>query len=120
MMSRTTGRRIGLVEHLVQSIGDILSTPIGSRIARRSYGSLLPMLIDQPDHLQTEARMYAAIASALMRWEPRLSISRLRIVRDTKSPGRAQLVIDGALLTDYARHAKPLSLTVDIGTTGGA
>ncbi len=120
MMSRTTGRRIGLVEHLVQSIGDILSTPMGSRVARRTYGSLVPLLIDQPDNTQTEARLYSAIASALMRWEPRLSIDRLRIVRDAERPGRAQLVIDGALLSNYAPRAKPLSLTVEIGSTGDA
>ena len=48
MMSRTTGQRLEPLAHLRQSIGDILSTPIGSRVMRREYGSLVPALIDKP------------------------------------------------------------------------
>ena len=32
MMNRTTGRTIGDADHLRQSVADILTTPIGSRI----------------------------------------------------------------------------------------
>ena len=35
-------------DHIKQSIADILLTPVGSRIQRREYGSLIPMLIDRP------------------------------------------------------------------------
>ncbi|MCO5339240.1 GPW/gp25 family protein [Delftia tsuruhatensis] len=117
-MSRTTGRRIGLVEHLVQSIGDIVTTPIGSRVARRQYGSLLPFLIDQPDNAQIDARLYSAIASALMRWEPRLSLQRVSLKRDAETAGRAVLEIDGALLSQYAAKARPLRLTVPLDKGG--
>ena len=34
-MNRTTGTAISGLEHLRQSVGDILSTPIGSRVMRR-------------------------------------------------------------------------------------
>lgn len=118
MMSRTTGRRIGLVEHLVQSIGDIVTTPIGSRVARRQYGSLLPFLIDQPDNAQIDARLYSAIASALMRWEPRLSLQRVSLKRDAEHAGRAVLEIEGALLSQYAARARPLRLTVPLDKSG--
>ena len=49
-MSRFTGEKLdpNSDAHLVQSIGDILTTPLGSRVLRRSYGSELPDLIDQP------------------------------------------------------------------------
>lgn len=118
MMSRTTGRRIGLVEHLVQSIGDIVTTPIVSRVARRQYGSLLPFLIDQPDNAQIDARLYSAIASALMRWEPRLSLQRVSLKRDAEHAGRAVLEIEGALLSQYAARARPLRLTVPLDKSG--
>lgn len=76
-MNCTTGRRISGADHLRQSINDILTTPLGSRLMRRDYGSLLPDLIDQPQNAATRVRLYAATASALMTWEPRLRLSRI-------------------------------------------
>lgn len=35
-------------EHLKQSVRDILTTPLASRVMRREYGSLVPDLIDEP------------------------------------------------------------------------
>ena len=47
MMSRNTGLSLSSeADQIRQSIQDILTTPIGSRIMRRNYGSLLPQLID--------------------------------------------------------------------------
>ncbi|MBB2777202.1 UNVERIFIED_ORG: phage baseplate assembly protein W, partial [Comamonas terrigena] len=43
-MDRTTGRRISGIDHVRQSVADILTTPLGSRLERRNYGSLLPSL----------------------------------------------------------------------------
>lgn len=36
------------MEHLKQSVRDILTTPLASRVMRREYGSLVPDLIDEP------------------------------------------------------------------------
>ena len=47
-LAATTGRTITGAAHLAQSIADVLTTPIGSRVMRREYGSLLPDLIDDP------------------------------------------------------------------------
>ncbi len=47
-MSRSTGQALTDTDHIRQSIGDILRTPIGSRVMRRNYGSLLSAMIDQP------------------------------------------------------------------------
>ena len=47
-MSRTDGRSLTDEEHISQSLSDILRTPVGSRVMRREYGSLLPDMIDQP------------------------------------------------------------------------
>ncbi len=93
-MNRSGGRAVEGIEHLRQSIGDILSTPIGSRIARRTYGSLLPELIDQPDNGTTRVRMCAATAGALMRWEPRIRVSRITLERGDR-PGQVLLDLAG-------------------------
>lgn len=49
-MNNTSGKAITDIDHLRQSVRDILLTPQGSRIARREYGSLLSALIDQPQN----------------------------------------------------------------------
>ena len=46
--SRATGRPLGGLDHVRQSIRDILTTPKGSRVLVRDYGSDLPALIDRP------------------------------------------------------------------------
>ena len=106
-MNRHTGRRIEGMEHLRQSVADILSTPIGSRVMRRDYGSLVPALLDQPDNTATQARLRAAVASALMRWEPRIRLTRIVIERDPAAPGRADLT-----LKDTAAHRSDRLLTM--------
>lgn len=78
-MSRQSGRALGGDAHLRQSIADILTTPIGSRVMRRDYGSLLLDLIDQPLTPATRLRLFAATAIALLRWEPRLRLTRIDI-----------------------------------------
>lgn len=47
-MNRETGGAISTVEHIGQSISDILTTRLGTRVMRREYGSLLPDLVDHP------------------------------------------------------------------------
>ncbi|RZJ62939.1 MAG: hypothetical protein EON49_00595 [Acidovorax sp.] len=112
-MNRTTGRSITGVEHLLQSLGDILTTPIGSRVMRREYGSLVPELIDHPDNLRTQVRVFAAVASALMRWEPRFRLSRIESVRDPARPGAVLFRLHGTY--DQRGRVGPLSLTIPVG-----
>lgn len=78
-MNRHTGSSIERLAHISQSLGDIFSTPIGSRLMRREYGSHLPDLIDAPHNSHTRMLAIAAIAAAVMRWEPRVRISRAQI-----------------------------------------
>lgn len=93
-MDLHTGRAVEGIAHLKQSIADILSTPIGSRVARRTYGSLLPELIDQPDNGNTRVRLFTATAGALMRWEPRVRVSRIGLDRGAR-PGQIVIDIEG-------------------------
>ncbi|MDH0364246.1 GPW/gp25 family protein [Comamonas aquatica] len=108
-MDRTTGRRISGIDHVRQSVADILTTPLGSRLERRNYGSLLPSLIDQPDNAHTRLRCYAAIASALMKWEPRLRVTRVGITSGEK-PGQATVHLEGEYLGQSVNLATPLNM----------
>lgn len=109
-MNAKTGRRIEEAEHLAQSVADILSTPVGSRIQRREYGSLLPELIDAPTNPATIVQLYAAAATAIMRWEPRLRLTRVSTDSITQ-PGRLALSIEG----NRTRGGTPFSTSVVIG-----
>lgn len=90
----TTGRSISGLDHLYQSIGQILSTPLASRIKRRRFGSDIPDLIDAPNNGATCTRVYAAIATALMRWEPRLTLTRIQLGADIDNAGQGVQVVD--------------------------
>jgi uncharacterized protein len=70
-MHASTGKPLEGEAHLAQSIARILTTPIGSRVMRRDFGSMLPELIDQPANNATAVRLYGATATAILRWEPR-------------------------------------------------
>ena len=93
-MSRTTGAPLEVLAHIRQSITDILTTPLGSRVMRREYGSQLPFLIDQPFNDNTRMLCYAATVMALMRWEPRLRLSRVHFTVGTEQ-GSYTLDIEG-------------------------
>lgn len=95
-MSRTTGAPLATTSdaHLEQSIADILTTPVGSRVARRDYGSLLPELLDQPFNRTTVLKLYAATAAAISRWEPRIRLKRVSLVAGQAS-GQAKLTLEG-------------------------
>ena len=47
-LNRITGQPLSGYEHLKQSIADILTTPVGSRVMRPEYGSHLPRMVDLP------------------------------------------------------------------------
>lgn len=69
-----TGKRLAGIDHLRQSIRDILTTPIGTRVMRRDYGSRLYQLVDAPLTRTTILDLYAATAEALATWEPRIDV----------------------------------------------
>lgn len=114
-INRFTGLALEGIEHLRQSITDILTTPLGSRVMRRDYGSLLPSLIDQPDNASTRVRIYAAAAAALMRWEPRLRLTRVAMLSGLR-PGQVVLDLEGLHITPTG--TQPVGLQVDLERIG--
>lgn len=112
-MNRTTGLAVTGMDHLKQSVADILTTPLGSRLARRTYGSLLPDLVDQPDNPLTRLRMYAATASALMRWEPRLRVTRVQLA---SGPAAGQVTME--LTGEYVPTGQAVGLSAALALRG--
>jgi len=92
-LSATTLRVLPEDPHLVQSINDILATPIGTRVMRRDYGSDLPRLIDAPINGETLVDLFAATAEAIDRWEPRFTLRRVEVA--DAGAGRLSLTLTG-------------------------
>ena len=109
MISRYDGRVLDYIDQIRQSIADILTTPIGSRVMRREYGSLLPELIDRPIDDVLVLQCYSAIYSALYLWEDRIIIDTIGI--EYASHGVMSIRLD-AVLTD---SGEATSLSVDVG-----
>ncbi|EHG5996880.1 TPA: GPW/gp25 family protein [Escherichia fergusonii] len=86
-----TGKRLSGVAHLRQSVRDILTTPVGSRVLIRDYGSELFSLLDNPRDDLTRLRIIAASATALARWDPRLKVTRVMV---TFPAGESGCVLD--------------------------
>ncbi|MCP1438389.1 phage baseplate assembly protein W [Erwinia persicina] len=74
-MSRDTGEVLTDLDHIRQSVRDILLTPVGSRVMRRSYGSLLSALIDQPQNEALRLQIMSACYMAILQWEPRIKLT---------------------------------------------
>lgn len=78
-MNNSNGGYLDDINHLKQSIIDILTTPIGSRVICRDYGSNLFQLIDQPINKSLFSKIYAVVAEALDKWEPRFRVEKITI-----------------------------------------
>jgi len=94
----TTGKPLSGIAHLRQSIRDILTTPIGSRVGRRDYGSRIFELIDAPVNPSTILDFYAATAEALATWETRFKLESVQIV--SSEIGSVVLDLEGIYLPD--------------------
>lgn len=79
-MDRRTGLPISGVEHLRQSIEDILTTPLGSRLMRPEYGSTIRRFVDLPVSEGWKSAVQAEAARALKRWEPRIELARVQVL----------------------------------------
>ena len=113
-MNRQTGQTIPRLAHIIQSVLDILTTPIGTRVMRRSYGSKISDLVDAPGHEVTVLRLIAASAHAINQWEPRARLRRGNL--SVGADGRAVMSLDLVTTAD----ASPLSVDVGLSLMGAA
>jgi len=112
-MNRHTGGSLSRRESISQSITDILTTRIGTRVMRREYGSLVPELIDDPFNDFTRLRVYAATAMALLRWEPRIRLSHMELL-GADQQGKSELDLHGSIIDSH----EPLSMSIPLQLGG--
>ncbi|WP_233788168.1 GPW/gp25 family protein [Serratia ureilytica] len=97
-------------DHVWQSANDILLTPIGSRIMRRNYGSLVPDLLDSPQNDVTRLQLMSATVIALAAWEPRLALDTINI---SYSPtGAVTAEMSGMLTESMEKSAGTIELRI--------
>lgn len=97
-MDRHTGKVVEGLAHLRQSLTDILSTPIGSRVMRRDYGSRLPELLAAPMEPGLLVEITAASAAAIRKWEPRYRLTR--VILAAQGPGHLTVDLVGVYRPD--------------------
>ncbi len=95
-MNASTGKELEGLNHLKQSIVDILTTPIGSRVMRRDYGSRLLELVDKPINRDLTLEIYAAVAEALQKLEQRFKLEKVKITEVKE--GEVNISLDGIYL----------------------
>ncbi|TKX29512.1 GPW/gp25 family protein [Campylobacter estrildidarum] len=62
-----------------ESIKDILITPLGSRVMRPEYGSLLYTLIDRKIDDDFRVKLTRYTAEAISKWEKRVKLKGVRL-----------------------------------------
>lgn len=103
-ISRFTGKVISDIDHVKQSIADILTTPKGSRVMRRDYGSDIYIYRDWPINKTTIAHIYEATARAIDIWEPRVKLSGSKINLASSSDGELVISIDFVYRPDGEKY----------------
>ena len=94
-MNRRTGRWISGWDHTSQSLDDVVTTPLGSRVLRRMYGAEDDALVDKPASPKGLAPAVMAVAIPVHRWEPRV---RLRNVTIAAASGAGRIALAMRLL----------------------
>ena len=79
-MDGNTGKLLSGTDHIRQSIVDILTTPLGTRVMLPEYGSKLFDLVDNPTDPSLAMRIIMESAGAIARWEPRVRIDRINVL----------------------------------------
>ena len=111
MMSRENGKTLQTeIESIYQSVKDILTTPLGSRIMREEYGSLVFQLIDGPLDEILQLQLYAATATAIMQWENRIFLRSISLTRN--DDGSTFLDLDAYLHNNNKNASLKIPLSI--------
>ncbi|UNM95511.1 GPW/gp25 family protein [Ignatzschineria rhizosphaerae] len=92
MIDRNTGLPISENEHIIQSLLDIATTAIGTRVMRRDYGTILVPKIDAPMNAEYRMLLMSSLMMAFTQYEPRIEIRRINLKIDM--PGHPKIEIE--------------------------
>ena len=93
-IDRRTGKVLVGWPHVAQSVQDIFTTRLMTRVMRRDYGSEHLNLVDQPMTDRTLMQFASAANDALDRWEPRFRLTHVEF-QAASADGVAEVVCDG-------------------------
>lgn len=93
-INRRTGAVLVGWPHVVQSIEDIVTTRVLTRVMRRPYGSDVPRLIDAPTNEPSLMSLRVALAEALLAWEPGYELRRVDFVA-ANANGAPEILLGG-------------------------
>ena len=82
-MDRNTGLPLSGVEHIRQSIGDIISTVPGERRMLPEYGCWVRRYVDLPVNEGWKGAVAAEVVRAVGRWEPRVKLNQVSVIAIT-------------------------------------
>ncbi|MEH6353814.1 hypothetical protein FBY06_14011 [Pseudomonas sp. SJZ085] len=98
---RNTGRLISGIPYLWQRLSDVISTPVGSLVGRRDFGSRLFEMLDRNVDSGFYMETYIRLAEAINNKANGLDDFRLSTMRvDQPAPNHVELFISGQLLID--------------------
>lgn len=79
-VDRKTGLPLSGVDHVRQSIGDIVSTVPGERRMLPEYGCWVRRYVDLPVNEGWKGAVAAEVVRAVGRWEPRVTLDQVSVI----------------------------------------
>lgn len=118
-LDRATGAVLTDWPHCVQSIQDILTTNLNTRVMRLDYGSGDHTLVDRPGNREVIATWYANAVAAILKWEPGYRVTQFT-TDGAGNDGHYTFTLDGLFyprghLGDYSL-VETQSLTLSVPT----
>ncbi len=97
---------VGNETEIEQSLRIILTTYIGERVMRPTFGCQLNELIFMPNNLDTATRAREYVEKAIGMWEPRVDVTEVRV---RPNPNREnELLIEIDYLIKHTRDTRSL------------
>lgn len=97
-------------DNIRESIGVILKTEPGERLALAPFGAGLSRYLFEPNNAATHTRIQDAIAVSLARWEPRVEVEDVTVGADPADPESAIATISYRLVASGARERFSVSV----------
>lgn len=86
------------IQHIEQSLRQILGTVVGSRVIRRDFGSLMASIVFDPNDVTLDVRLDYIIRRAIETWEPRVIIGPITTDRTEWQDGRLYINVEFTII----------------------
>lgn len=73
-------------QRIQDAIWIIISTSLGERVMRPTFGAGAADFVFEPNSVASQARLSAAVSSALTQWEPRIEVVNVSITQAPQVP----------------------------------